>query len=163
MNFFVAGVGLVVFVGQLVNLPEGQQRLELEGSGFEIVEDGVFDDDALRGVGEKYFLGEVEVADPEMINRYDVGIEFLQIFVSLRVIDAPFILVHAQVELHVINDDALVQSGHQHMAFAIHIFLRQDEQTMVLAGVEAEQGGGGKSPGTTATDNLLFLREGNID
>ena len=163
LYLFVAGVGLIVFVGQLMDLTEGQQWLELEGSGLEIVEDGVFDDDAFRGVGEKYFFGEIEVADPEMVNRNEVGIEFLQIFVTLWVINSSFVLVHAQVELHIVDDDALVQSGYQHMAFTVNILLGQDEQTVVFTGVEAEQGGGGKGSRAAAADNLLFLREGNID
>lgn len=163
LNFFVAGVGLVVFVCQLVNLPEGQQGLKLEGGGLEIVEDGVFDNQPFFGVGEQDFLGEVEMADPKMIDGDNVGVEFLQVFVAFGVENAAFVLVHAKVELHVIDDDALVQGGDQHMAFAIDILLRQNEQSVVFSGIETEQGGGSKSPGAAATDYFLFLREGNVD
>ena len=153
------GVGRVVAMGQGVDIAEGQHRLELDGGRLVVVEDGVFDDDPVGIVEQEELLGEVELAHAILVQGDVVGGEVLEILVALRVDGPALVLVDADVEIHIVDHDGLVQVGDQHVALVVHLVLRHNEETVVFAGVQPREGGGGEGAGTAATQNLPRFRE----
>ena len=138
---------------------EGQQWLNLHTDIFHLVQEGVFDNQPIGIALEKQRFLEIEFSDTIVIHWHAVGGEFLQIFVSFRVDDFVFILVDAQMKIHAVNHDVLVDAGDQQVAFAAEIVLRHDKQTVVFAGVKTAQCSGGKSTHSAAAQNLSLLRE----
>ena len=125
---------IVVGVGELVDVAEGQQRFYLESDFFHFVKEGVFDEQTVGFALEQHGLLEVELPDAVVINRHAVGGEVLQIFVAHRVDDLAFVLMDAEMEIHVVDHDVLVDAGDQQMAFAVDVVLRHDEEAVVFAG-----------------------------
>ena len=152
-------VGRIVAMCQGVDVSEGQHWLKLDGGRLVVVEDGVFDDHAVGIVEQQELLREVEFAHPILIKGDVVGGEVLEVFVSLWVDGATLVLVHADVEVHIVDHDGLVQVGYQHVALVVEVVLRHDEEPVVLAGVQSSQGCRGEGAGAAAPENLPCLRE----
>ena len=140
-----------------VDVAKGQHRLELDGGRLVVVQNGVFYDQTVAVVQEQNLFGEVELAHAVVAGGHVVGREALQVFVPLGLDGTTLVLMDAQVEVHVVDDDGLVQVGDQDVPFVADFVLRHDEQPVVFAGVQPRQRGGGEGTRTAASQDLASL------
>ena len=82
----------------------------------------------------------------------------VEVLVALRVYHIALVLVDAEVEVHVVNHDVLVDSGYQHVALTVDAVLRYDEEPVVFPSVEAAERARGEAAGPAAAEYLPLFR-----
>ena len=105
------------------------------------LQEGVANERPIDVVAEDELLAQHDPADAVGRRGYDVDVVLTDILVSLGAEDIALILVDPDIEGHAVLHDRQVEAGEQYVIIGAECRDRDDEHTMVFAGIAADDTG----------------------
>ena len=121
---FHLAVGLMVLVGQHVDVAESQERQHAQRDGHHGFAQGITHEEPSLRRGENQFLVQDHVADAVGELWHGVGGEVAEVFVAAWREDAVGVHVHTKVEFLLVLDDGLVEARQQDVVVVVQLRLR---------------------------------------
>ena len=154
-NRRVVRVGIAIGHRQFVDAPEGQIGLEPQHGVGMGVQQRVADQQLVAADHEEQFLAEEHSAYPVGDHRIGIHFEIHDIFVAARFVNLT-VAMDAQVERHPVLEQRFVERREEHVAVPAKALDRYGEESVILAGIAAHDGGVAVTAGPVGRKQLPF-------